>query len=363
MASIVYGGLDTHKEMIEAYLVCPETGEVLTERVRHDRQAVTRAVRRWRQLGTLKLCYEASGGGFVLQRWLAGLGVECVVVAPSLIPKAPGNRVKTDRRDAKALALLHRGELLTPVHVPTVDQEAVRALVRLRHGLTQDLVRTKNRIHKQLRRLGCVYPGKTAWTKAHRHWLAQVELPLLERVIVETHLGVLDELTRRRQTIDQRLGLLAQAEPYRQQVDRLVCLRGVQRLTALVLVTELGDVRRFGRAGEVMSYAGLVPREASSGEHRRRGSITKAGNRSLRWVLGEAAWNQVRRPGTSSRLARARRGQPLEVVELAKRAEERLHRKFWGIALRKDRRTAATAVARELAGFVWGLLRLDPQAA
>lgn len=363
MDRIVYGGLDTHKEMIEAYLVCPETGEVLTDRVPHEREAVRRSVRRWSRLGTLRLCYEASGGGFVLARWLASWGVDGIVVAPSLIPKAPGRRVKTDRRDAKALALLHRAGLLTAVHVPTVEEEEVRSVLRLRRALIQDIVRVKNRIHKHLRRLGCVYPGRTPWTKAHRQWLVEVELPALGRLVLDTHLDLLRHLEERRQGLDGQLARLATTEPYRAPVERLTCLRGVRWLTALVLVAELGDGQRFARAPQVMSYAGLVPSEASSGERRHLGHITKAGNSHLRWVLGEAAWNQARRPGRSRRLERARQAQPAAVVAIAQRAEERLYRKFQGIAQRKDRRTAATAVARELAGFVWALLRVEPQAA
>lgn len=285
--------------------------------------------------------------------------MHCDVIAPSLVPKAPGERVKTDKRDARRLATLYRAGLLQPVRVPGEAEETVRALVRLRGQLTVDCTRIKNRIHKYLRTLGHIYPERSHWTRKHRDWIAHLPLGTIERLIVQTHLDELDALLGRRAEVERRVEEIAGCEPYRQGVQRLMSLRGIGTLTAMVLLAEIGDGRRFARAPQLMAYLGLVPRESSSGESRHTGAITKAGNHHVRRVLVEAAWNQASKPGNCQRLRQHWQQQPPAVVAIAKKAERRLHDKFWKVTLRKDRKTAAVAVARELVGFVWALLRLE----
>jgi transposase len=365
MPSIVYGGLDVHKQSISAYLIRADTGEVVSEEVMNDRAKLVRAVRRWARLGELRLCYEASGAGYVLKRWLDELGesgVSCEVIAPSLIPKAPGDRVKTDRRDAKRLALLHKAGLLQSVRVPSPEEETVRALVRLMTSLTRDLTRSKNRVTKYLRSLGHVYPtktGKATWSGRHRAWIGALPLGEIERLIVQTHLDSVDSLQRQKAELTKRLERIAETEVYWPRVQALRSLRGIGLYSAMVLVTEIGDARRFGSAAQLMSYFGLVPGESSSGDLTRRGRITKAGNTHARWILAEAAWNQRFKVGSSARLRTLWQSQPKEVVEIAKKAERRLHQTYWKLARRKELPIAATAVARELAGFVWALLTLE----
>ena len=360
MCSIVYGGLDVHLESIQAHLICEETGEVIIEAVLNDRGRFVRAVRRWSKLGELRLCYEASGGGFVVKRWLDEIGVSCEVIAPSLIPRAPGDKVKTDKRDAKKLAIMYKAGALHTVAVPGETEETVRALVRLRGQLTRDMTRSKNRIVKYLRTLGMHWSGKgETWTQKHRAWISGLALDERQRAIVECHLEALDSATSRRESLDRRIEEIANTEPYRGKVQRLLSLRGMGVYSAMVLITEMVDPNRFCKATGVMSYFGLVPRESSSGDSRHTGAITKVGNAHGRWILTEAAWNQTGKPGTCKRVIKHWKTQPDNVVELAKKAEKRLHDKFWGIALRKDRKTAAAAVAREMAGFVWALLMLD----
>jgi transposase len=355
MSSIVYGGLDVHKQSISAYLVNVNTGEVVTEEVMNDREKLGRAVKRWAKLGEVRLCYEASSAGYVVQRWVDEIrkhgehAVSCEVIAPSLIPKAPGDRVKTDRRDAKRLALLYKAGLLQPVRVPNQEEETVRALVRLMTSLTRDLTRSKNRVTKYLRSLGHVYGEKTTWSEKHRAWIASLPLGEIERLIVQTHLDSIDSLQSRKDELGKRLEQLARAEIYWPKVQALLSLRGIGLYSAMVLLTEIGDAKRFGSAAQLMSYFGLVPGESSSGEKERRGRITKVGNSHARWIL----------PGSSARLRKHWPSQPKEVVEIAKKAERRLHQKYWKIAVRKDPRIAATAVAREMAGFVWALLTLE----
>ncbi len=357
MSSIVYGGLDVHKESINACLVRADTGEVVSDEVRNERQALQRAVKRWSRLGELRLCYEASNAGFTLQRWMSEWGVDCAVVAPSLIPRCPGERVKTDRRDAQKLALCYRGGLLQPIRVPSPEEETVRAVVRLRDTMTQDMTRAKNRTRQYLALLGWHYRGQGRWGPAHRAWIDQLPLDVDQRLVVQSHLDALDELSLRRAEVDARIAELAERPAYAPLVRRLMCLRGIELYSAMVLVCEIGDIRRFPTAPQLMSSFGLVPGEYSSGESQRRGSITKAGNARARWILVQAAWNQTSRPGSSARVQQRRKGQPAAVVAIARRAERRLYRRFWHLARRKDSKTAAVAVARELAGFVWAILQ------
>ncbi len=369
MASIVYGGLDVHKASITVELIVSDTGEVLREEVMNDRERFLRAARRWTKLGEVRLCYEASAAGYVLKRWVDELdaqlrkpgatGIGCEVIAPSLVPKAPGDRVKTDRRDAHRLATLYRGGQLHSVRVPSQEEETVRALVRLITSLTQDATRVKNRLTKYLRSLGLVYPLKGTWTEKHRLWISELPLGAIERLVVDSHLDALDDLTRRKAALEKSLEVIARSEAYWPRVQRLRSLRGIELYSAMVLLTEIGDARRFGSPRQLMSYFGLVPSEDSSGEKRVRGPITKAGNSRARWILGEAGWNARFRVGTSRRLKKHWQTQPDKVVAIAKKAERRLHDKYWKIAVRKDPRIAATAVAREMAGFVWALLTLD----
>ena len=356
MTSVIYGGLDVHKETIVAYLFNRETGEVVQQKVPNDRRRLLRAVHRWREMGELHLCYEASGAGYVIKRWLDAEGIACEVIAPSKTPRAPGERVKTDRRDARKLAQLHAAGMLTRVRTPSVEEEGVRALVRLRDEVTRDMTRVKNRTLKHLSRLGIPYREGKNWTQRHRRWLMRLSLEPGETLILRTHLDTLNHLEMQREEIDREIEIIAETEPYRDGVQRLMCLRGIGLYSAMVLLTEIGDVRRFGGAPQLMSYFGLIPSEGSSGEHRRLGAITKTGNRRARWILGQAAWHQTHRPG-SERLRKHWKTQPLELVAIGRKAEKRLHHKFWKIAVRKDRRIAATAVAREMAGFVWAILR------
>ena len=364
MASIVYGGLDVHKQSIKVELIVSDTGEVVREELANDKARFFKAVRRWQErLGEVRLCYEASSAGYVLKRWADEMGVACEVIAPSLVPKRPGNRVKTDKGDAHLLATNLRSGMLQAVRVPTQEEESVRAVVRLLTSLTQDITRTKNRLTGYLRVLGQVYPLKTTWTEKHRAWIRDLVLDEFQRLVVDTHLDSLDALAERRQGLTKRLEQIARSEAYWPKVQRLLSLLGIGLYSAMLLVCEIGDARRFGRAGELMSYFGLVPSEDSSGEKTSRGPITKTGNSRARWILGEAAWNARYKPGTSRRLKRHWQTQPEEVVAIARKAERRLHDKYWKISLRKDPRIAATAVAREMTGFVWALLTLEDQPA
>ena len=358
MSSIVYGGLGVHKDTIVACLICEGTGEITEETLPNERVRLVRAVRRWARQGELRLCYEASGAGYVVKRWLDEENVACEVIAPSKVWRAPGERMKTDRRDAHKLAMLHSAGLLSTVRVPDEEEEQVRALVRLRGQVTQDITRTKNRLLKQLALLGLRYREGKNWTQKHQRWLESLTLAPIDALVLRMHLENLAQLESQKKETDEQIEAIAQTPAYHERVQRLISLRGICVYSAMVLITEIGDIRRFAGAPQLMSYFGLVPGEQSSGDKRRRGSITKAGNTRARWILGQAAWNQRRRPG-SKRVRKHWRTQPPEVVAIAREAERRLHHKYWKIACRKESTIAATAVAREMAGFVWALLRLE----
>lgn len=360
MSSIVHAALDVHDESIVAELINPGTGEFISEQLPNDRQRLLRAAQRWSKLGRLRVCYEAGCAGYVVQRWLTQAGYHCDVIAPSLVPKAPGDHVKTDKRDAHKLVMLYAAGLLRAVHVPTPEDEMVRALVRLRQDVTKDMTRVRNRVTRYLGTLGHHYTARKAtWTQKHRAWIRGLPLESIQALVVQTHLEQLDALMDQRRIMDAKIEEIASSERYRENVNRLMCLRGIKLQSAMALLMEVIDAHRFGAAPQLMSFWGMVPKEHSSGDSRHQGGITKAGSSRARAILGEAAWNQTRKPGQNKRLREHWKTQPEAVVRIAKKAEKRLHDKFWKIAVRKERKIAATAVARELAGFVWAILTVE----
>ncbi len=364
MNESIYVGLDVHLNSITAAVL---EGDVQVPQVitlSGDLMQTRRLFRRLAKKGPVRACYEASGAGFVLQRVLSKDGFHCEVIAPSLIPRKPGDRRKTDRLDAVNLARLYRSGHLTPVHVPSPEQEALRRLIRLRYEYVCYITATKHRISGMLRNHGHVYrEGKSTWTKTHRLWLARLrdQLDGAMHTALATELEHLEYLETQRGVLDDEITRYAQAPPYRGNIEALCCLRGIKTLTAMTLLSEIGDVRRFHAPTALMAYFGLVPSERSSGERERRGPITKAGNSHCRRVLTEAAWNNRHRSGADLILNRRRQGQPPAVVAIAIKAQHRLYKKFWRLDHRKHRHVAITAVARELCGFVWAVLRAAPQ--
>lgn len=359
MNQTTFVGLDVHAESITAAILEGDSQEPEIIKLSADLMKVRQLFRRLAQKAPVRACYEASGAGFVLQRVLTNDGFHCEVIAPSLIPRKPGDRRKTDRLDAVMLARLYRSGHLTAVHVPSEDQEALRRLLRLRTSYRVYLTGTKHRISGILRNHGYIFnETKSAWTKKHRLWLTKLrrtlEGPLQTALAIE--LEHLEYLETQHRAIDTELERLALQEPYRPKVEALCCLRGVKTLTALTLLCEVDDIRRFPSPRGLMAYFGLVPSEHSSGERERRGPITKAGNIHARRLLVEAAWNNRHRASAELILNRRRQGQPPAVVAIALKAQHRLHKKFWHLDQRKHRHVAITAVARELCGFIWAIL-------
>lgn len=358
---ITFVGLDVHKESINVAMLLPGESQAVEWRVVHNPASVRRLVRKLQRTGagTLETCYEAGPCGYAVQRRLRELGVSCAVVAPSLIPRKPGERVKTDRRDARKLAELLRAGLLTEVHPPTESDEAVRDLCRAREGAHEDLVRGRHRVSKLLLRHGWSWTsGKKTWGQAHRLWLRSIRLEHQEdRWVLEDYLLALDQVEERLRNLEDRIEQVSHDPRYGRAVGALRCFRGIDTLTAMSLVAELHDFMRFDSPRNLMAYLGLVPSEHSSGGKERRGGITKAGNRHVRRLLIEAAWHYRHRPGVAS-LRKRREGQPTPVIAIADKAMQRLHRRFNRMLVQgRPRPKVVVAVARELTGFIWAAMR------
>ena len=361
----IWVGLDVHKDSTTVAILEGESMECEVLRLSSDLMQVRRLFRRLSERGMVRACYEASGSGYVLQRVLSEDGFFCEVVAPSMIPRMPGDRRKTDRIDAKMLARLYRSGHLVPVSVPTPEREALRRLVRLRTSTSRTVQDTKRRIAGICLSQGLVFRGtRTLWSKKHREWLNHLREEIQEgpmATVIRSELEQLEYLETKLRSLDAEIEGYARRPPYRESVEALCCLRGVKVLTAMVLATEIGDIRRFPSAQALMAWTGLIPQERSSGNRERKGPITKTGNAHVRRILVEAAWHHRHRAGAGLVLNRRRQGQSADIVAIAVKAQHRLARKLYRLSLRKHQNKAVTAVARELSGFVWAIMKAAPQ--
>lgn len=357
-----YVGLDVHKDTIMiAVAEGGREGEVrLYGQVSSDLHAVERALRKiGADGGELHVAYEAGPTGFVVQRRLEQLGIECVVVAPSKMPREQGSRQKTDRRDAQMLARLHRAGELTGVYVPDEADEAVRDLTRARADAVHDLRRAKQRLKSFLLRHGYRYTGKANWSEAHVRYLRELELTAAGlKAVMEDCLRAIDQAGERVERLEEVLGTVAVTWRLYPAVEALMTIRGFQLVAATVLVAELGDIRRFAHPRDLMGYLGLIPREESSGQTQRKGAITKAGNAHARWILVESVQHAWLPPKVSSHLSKRQEGQPDERKTLSWKVQTRLHKRAWHLTRRGVMKGKVTvALAREMAGFAWAMLQ------
>lgn len=358
-------GLDVHKESIVAAVLPPDSDRpALTTKFENTPAALKTFVERLRSRGELTFVYEAGPCGYQVHRDLTTQGQECVVIAPGLIPTRPGDKVKTDRRDAEKLAQLHRAGQLTAVSVPTRADEADRDLVRAREDVLSERLRSRHRLGKFLLRHGLVWRTTRAWGVKHREWLKALRFDLASQTrTFEAYLRGLDEVEARLNGLDREVLSLAENGTWNKLVANLRCLKGVDTLSAITLAVEVRDFRRFAAAREFMGYTGLVSREYSSGESVKRTRITKVGNAHVRRVLVESAWSYRLSDRTGKTLLERRAGGSPEAVSTARRAQERLCLKFRKMLGRgKPTQKAVTAAARELAGFVWHIGRLSQEA-
>jgi len=354
--------MDAHKKAINVAMLLPGQNEPVEWQLANEPVAVRRLARKLQHeaSGEVRCCYEAGPCGYVLQRQLEGAGgLICTVVAPSLIPVKPGERIKTDRRDARKLARLLRSDDLTAVHPPTSADEAVRDLCRCREDARKDLHRARHRLDTFLLRRACLYTlTRRRWGQPYRAWLSSLKFEhAADQVTFEDYVRTIEQAEERLRRLDEQLGIVAEQDPYREPVGWLRCFRGIDTVTSVTVVAELHDFRRFQTARALMAYLGLVPSEHSSGERQRRGAITKAGNIHVRRLLIEAAWHYRHRPHVGVSLRQRRAGQPDRIIAIADRAQDRLCHRFRALITRgKIPNKAVVAVARELVGFVWAAL-------
>lgn len=355
--------LDVHKHSIVAATLPPAGGQPEVQRIETTERAIRRFIERLGGPEGLAVCYEAGPCGFDLLRVLVRLGVACDVIAPSLVPVRAGDRVKTDRRDAKRLVALYRAGELAFVQPPSLEQEGLRDLVRCRDDLRCARTAARHRVAKQLLRHGHVFrAGKRAWTLKHYAWVRAQRLgdPNAQRAL-EHMLCHLDSLDAQLAALDHQLEQTAGQDPWREAVRWLCTFRGIGVQTALGLLAEIGDFRRFAHPRELFSYLGLTPTEYSSGDQQHRGHITKCGNRHARRLLVEAAWHYQHAPRLSKRARELTRDLPTTVTARAWQAQIRLHHRHHTLTSHGKRTTVANvAVARELAGFIWAALTDRP---
>ena len=360
-------GLDVHKDSITIAIAEPGAkGEIrLFGTILNSVQAVERALTRIREAhpgAKLEVAYEAGPCGFVIARRLKQLQVPCLVAAPSLIPKQPGSPFKTDKRDARAIARLFRAGELTGVYVPEPTDEAIRDLCRARTDAVEDLRRCRFRLKAFLLRHGYRYQGKANWSQPHMRYLRERVLahPAM-KTILEEYLQGIDAAHARVERIEASMLQLLESWRLKPAVQALMAFRGFQLVASMITVSELGDIHRFKHPRQLMTYLGLVSSESSSGPRQRLGGISRCGNGHQRWLLTECAEHYVLAPKISKELSARQEGQSREVRELSWKAQNRLHLRFMKLLGRRlQRNKAKVAIARELCGFIWALLRSLP---
>lgn len=359
--SITHVAMDTHKKQHRVALVYRDTGQMQEFTVNNSAKDITKMVKKIKRdaPGPIHLCYEAGVCGFALKRQLDALGCKCSVIAPSLVPTKPGDRIKTDRRDAKKLLGQFIAGQLTEVYPPNEQQEGAREMTRCRQTAQENLKRIRHQLIKFLTRHGYIYRDGRHWTHQHFQWLRSLVFDLSDlREVFEMYHAELQHCMQRLASLDRQVQALAERPAYREAVGVLRCFRGIDTLTAITVIAEIFEFGRFASPRALMGYLGVVPSESSSGDKHRPGAITKTGNRRVRRLLMESAWHYRHRPGLAKVLKRRRQDQPLWAIDIADRAMVRLYRRYWRLLQPgKVPNKVVVAVARELVGFIWAALR------
>lgn len=364
-------GMDVHKNSISIAIADDgRDGEVrYYGKIDNDFNQLDKIIRTLVSQGSiLRFVYEAGPCGYGIYRYLKNNDIDCTVIAPSKIPRQSGNRLKTDRRDCLSLARLHRAGELTPVYVPTEEDEALRDLVRARMDATRSLRTAKQQLGAFLLRHHVVYSGKTYWSQQHFNWLARVSMPhLAQQIVFQEYIDTVTDCNDRVQRLTKQIGHQSEQSGRYELIQGLQAMRGISIVVAATIASELGDLSRFENPGKLMAFLGLVPSEFSSGDQIKKGSITKTGNKHVRNALVEAA-QAYRYPARKSRTIRKRQeGLPKEIIKIAWKAQCRLCNRYqYFIAKGKKVNVTKIAIAREIAGFSWAIarelneLQLDP---
>src|SRR5438552_3703601 len=353
-----YIGLDVHKDSIAVAIAPQNSTEVRRYGIIGGTlDAMDKLLKRLSQPNNeLRLVYEAGPCGFVLCRHLRSKGIHCDLVCPSLIPKKASDRLKTDRRDADQLARLYRAGEHSPIHVPDQEDEAIRDLIRARTAAVGDQRQARNRLKGFLLRLGFRYTGKTSWNDAHKRYLSGLLMPRpAQQIVFQECIHAIDDASERVARLTQAAEDALAGWKWEPVVRALMSLRGLQALSAMTVIAEAGDLSRFGNPRSLMHFFGLTPSEHTSGDKRVLGGITKCGNAHCRRVLTESAWHYRLKPLVSEAMQKRQEHQNKEVRLIAWKAQQRLHKRFKQLAVRKKSVVAVTAVARELVGFVWAI--------
>jgi transposase len=361
MDQLTHIGLDVHKDTIAVAVLRPDSTICDERTISNTPEAIRRLLSHYPDPSQFATCYEAGPTGYDTHRLVTSLGFACDVIAPSLIPKRSGVRVKTDRADARNLARLHRAGELVAIRVPAPAEEAARDLVRAREEVKADRRVARQRIRSFLLRYGKRYPKPNdRWSFRFEVWMRALRFDEPYTQAAFEHL-LSAYLMRDAQlgAVDAQIEELATLEPLAHDVARLRAFRGIDTLSAVTILTETCDFRRFPSAGAYMAFTGLVPSEHSSGASKHQGSITKTGNSHVRRVLVEAAWAYRHAPAVRGKLKTRMEGQPQEVVAYSWAAQCRLNTVYRRLSAKKGSYKAVVAVARELSGFVWGSMTGD----
>lgn len=358
--SIKFIGLDVHKNSIAIAIADedPKSEVRYYGEIPNTNAALQKVIRKLISTGCeFRFAYEAGPCGYGLYRYLKSQGYDCMVVAPSLIPQKSGNRIKNDRRDSMALARLYRAGELTAVHVPDPEDEAMRDLSRAREDAKQDERMSKQRLSGFLLRHDHIYSGKSPWSKAHFSWIADIKMPHpAQQVTLQEYVDSIHECRRRVARFEDQIRELLPQWRWQPVVNAIQSLRGVSLIVSVTTIAELGDLRRFETPKKLMAYLGLIPSQHSSGETTRHGGITKTGNGHVRKVLIEAS-QAYRLPARVSRvLTKRQEGLPQDVLEIAWKAQLRLCQRYKRLIMKgKTKNVVVTAIARELAAFIWAI--------
>jgi transposase len=353
-----YIGMDVHKEFVQM-AVFEERGEepIYERRLKNDTELLVKEATHFARKGKTIVAYEAGCLGYVIQRAMEKAWITCYVLPANKVAKKRDNRIKTDKRDARLIGRELRSDSIRPISVPDAMDESVRDLLRCREDVNGDLRRSKQRLLKFLLRHGHIFTeGESNWTLKHWKWMDKIVFAHEhERLVYEEYRSQIKSLEERIRRMEKQIAETAESPRYHVKVRKLRVFKGIDYIIALSMICEIGDFQRFANAKSFMSYLGLVPSENSSGGKRHQGGITKAGNGHLRSLLVEAAWHYTKNTHTGKRLDRRRQGCPAGDIEIADRALHRLNKKYIKLLLRggKHKNVAVTALARELAGFIW----------
>lgn len=358
--SIAYVGNDVHKETISVAVYDEDKKEpVLEKTIRNGKINVLKFYKKLSKKYEIRACYEAGCNGYTLHRWLKEIEIKCDVISTLSIPQKAGEKKKkTDKRDAKKLGRLYKIGELDTIHIPEEKEEAVRNITRLREQIVKQIKQTKQYILKFLLAKGLVYRDGTNWTQKHWRYLRGIKLEdQTEQYVLDRYLAMLECSLLEEARVMRKIEEIVETKEYKEKVAKLKCLKGINTVTALSLIAEIIDFKRFNNPRALMSYLGLVPGEQSSGEKEKKLGITKQGNNRVRRLLVEAAWHYRHRPYVSRELKKRCEGQNLEVIDYSWLAQQRLNKRYMALTYRgKNSKKIVVAIARELSGFIWTLM-------